>query len=259
MKKLHVLLAVVITFIVLPSLSYSKDIATIRFGTSPDYPPFESKSPDGKLVGIDIDLGNAVCAQLHAKCEWVEGDFDGLIPSLKARKIDVILSGMMATEQRKKEIDFSDKLYSAHSRLLVSKASTLQPIAESLRGKSVGVLQGSVEETIAKAQWANSGVTVVPYANQDQALADLVNGRLDGVLVEQIQAGVGFLKTERGRGFKFAGGPIAVNGIADYTAMGLRKDDPSLRQSINDALQKIRSDGTYTTITHKYVDFDISN
>ena len=69
-------------------------IEQVRFAVDPTYPPFESKTPQGKLVGFDIDLGNALCEQMQAKCVWVESQFDGMIPALKARKFDAILSDM---------------------------------------------------------------------------------------------------------------------------------------------------------------------
>ena len=75
-------------------------IEQVRFAVDPTYPPFESKTPQGKLVGFDIDLGNALCTQMQAKCVWVESQFDGMIPALKARKFDAILSDMGITEER---------------------------------------------------------------------------------------------------------------------------------------------------------------
>ena len=67
---------------------------TLRIGIEAAYPPFASKSSDGKIVGFDYDIGNALCAQMQVKCVWVEGEFDGLIPSLKVKKIDMALSSM---------------------------------------------------------------------------------------------------------------------------------------------------------------------
>ena len=61
----------------------AKDWKVIRFGVDPSYPPFESKAPDGSLVGFDIDLGKALCAKLNAKCVWVGNDFDGMIPAFR--------------------------------------------------------------------------------------------------------------------------------------------------------------------------------
>ncbi|MDI7066964.1 transporter substrate-binding domain-containing protein, partial [Klebsiella pneumoniae] len=68
--------------------------SALRFGIEAAYPPFESKSPTGQLQGFDVDVGNAVCAKMGVKCEWVENSFDGLIPALQARKFDVINSAM---------------------------------------------------------------------------------------------------------------------------------------------------------------------
>src|SRR6516164_3622376 len=142
MKKLVIVAALALA----STAAVAKDLSVIRFGVDPTYAPFESKAPDGKLLGFDIDLGNAICAKLHAKCVWVESDFDGMIPALKARKFDGILSSMNVTEKRMREIDFSDKLYNAPSRLVAKKGSNLLPTAESLKGKRVGVVQGTIHE-----------------------------------------------------------------------------------------------------------------
>ena len=87
------------------------DIKEIRFGVEASYAPFESKSPAGELQGFDIDVGNAVCAKLKAKCVWVENSFDGLIPALQARKFAAINSDMSITDQRRQAIDFTDPIY----------------------------------------------------------------------------------------------------------------------------------------------------
>ncbi len=78
------------TFTSTPALA--RDIKQIRFAVDLTYPPFESKQADGKLAGFDIDLGNALCDQMKVKCVWVENSFDGMIPGLKARKFDAVLS-----------------------------------------------------------------------------------------------------------------------------------------------------------------------
>jgi hypothetical protein len=80
----------------------AKEYKELRFGVDPSYAPFESKAADGSLVGFDIDLGNAICAELKVKCKWVESDFDGMIPGLKANKFDGVISSMTVTEARKR-------------------------------------------------------------------------------------------------------------------------------------------------------------
>ncbi|WP_137887204.1 ABC transporter substrate-binding protein [Pseudomonas sp. 2FE] len=236
----------------------AKELKEIRFGVSPDSPPFELKMADGKLVGFDIDLGNAICEKLKAECVWVENDFDGMIPALKAKKFDGVLSSMSVTEKRQKQIAFSDKLFNAPVRMVAKKGSTLLPSAESLKGKRIGVQQGTTQETYAKTYWEPQGVTVVPYQNQDLNLADLLSGRVDATLQDAVQADIGFLKTPRGRDFAFAGPTLNdPETLGNGTAIGLRKDDVELRQLINQALADIHKDGTYQRLEQKYFSFSI--
>jgi len=231
---------------------------TLRFGVDPTYPPFEAKTPDGKLTGFDIDLGNAICARLKARCSWLENSFDGMVPALKARKFDAILSSMRVTEQRQKQIAFSDKLYGGPSFLVTKKDSALQPTGESLKGERIGVQQGSVQETYAKAHWESMGVNVVPYQNADQIYQDLVVGRLDGTVQPGPQADLGFLKTARGQGFAFAGQHLVdAKLFAGGVAIGLRQEDTALRQAINGAIAGMLKDGSYQKMASKYFSFDI--
>ncbi|WP_322063368.1 ABC transporter substrate-binding protein [Paraburkholderia sp. J63] len=233
--------------------TYAKDWSTIRFGTDASYAPFESKAPDGKLVGFDIDLGNEICKRLNAKCVWVEQDFDGMIPGLKAKKFDGALSALTVTPQREQQIAFTVKLYDTPTRLVAKKGSTLQPTVESLKGKSVGVEQGSTQETYAKQNWATQGVNVITYQNQDQVYLDLNSGRLDAALQDEVQADLGFLKTARGAGFQFAGKEIPTGAAA----IGLRKDDADLKAKIDKTIADMIKDGTYKKIESKYFDFDV--
>lgn len=117
----------------------------IRIGTDPTYAPFESKNSQGELVGFDIDLAKELCKRINTQCTFVENPLDALIPSLKAKKIDAIMSSLSITEKRQQEIAFTDKLYAADSRLVVAKNSDIQPTVESLKGKRVGVLQGTTQ------------------------------------------------------------------------------------------------------------------
>lgn len=236
----------------------AKDWTVIRFGVNASYAPFESKAPNGQLVGFDIDLGNAICERLKAHCTWVENAWDGIIPALKAKKFDAILSSMAVTDKRLEQISFSEKIYNVPPRLVAKKGSTLKPSPDALRGKRVGVEQGSTAESYAKAYWEPQGVTVTAYPNQDQVYQDLESGRLDAAFQSSVQADLGFLKTAAGRDYEFAG-----NGVTDPktlgvgAAIGLRKEDGDLAQLINRALAEIHSDGTFKRLSAKYFSFDI--
>jgi lysine/arginine/ornithine transport system substrate-binding protein len=241
-----------------PPSALAKDWKVIRFWVDPSYPPFESKAPDGSLVGFDIDLGKALCIKLNAKCVWVENDFDGMIPALQARKIDAVLSDMSVTDKRKQQIDFTNRISFSPTRMVAKTGSNLQPTAESLQGKNIGVEQGTIQETYAKTYFEPNGVNVVSYQNQDQVYADLKSGRLEAALQDEAQASAGFLKTSEGHGYEFSGPEINDTKIlGSAAAIGLRKGDTDLKDALNNALADLLKDGTYQAIAKKYFDFNI--
>ncbi|MEM5329340.1 ABC transporter substrate-binding protein [Paraburkholderia sp. JHI2823] len=255
MKKL----ALCIAMLAIATSACAKDWSTVRFGVDASYPPFESKSTDGKLVGFDIDVGNEICKRINARCVWIESEFDGMIPALKARKFDAVLSSMSMTPQRETQIAFSAKVFHTPTRLVAKQGSSLQPTADALKGKTVGVEQGSIQESYAKAKWAPNGVKIVPYQDQDQVYADLLAGRLDAALQDAVQADMGFLKTPRGAGFAFTGGELSdPNGaLGNGAAIGLRKEDTDLKTKIDKALADMIKDGTYKKIESRYFAFDV--
>jgi len=231
---------------------------TLRIGTDPTYAPFEMKNAQGQLVGFDIDLANEICKRMETKCTFVESDFDALIPSLKAKKIDAIISSLSITEKRQQEIAFSEKLYAANSRLIAPKGSKIQPTLESLKGKTIGLLQGTTQETYANDNWRPKGITVTPYANQDLVYQDLTAGRIDAAFQDEVAASEGFLKQPAGKDFAFAGPSVKDKKyFGDGTGIGLRKDDTELKAAFDKALAEMRKDGTYDKFAKKYFDFNV--
>lgn len=233
---------------------------SLRFGLEALYPPFESKSASGQLEGFDIDLGNAVCAAAQVKCSWVETSFDSLIPALQARKFDVINSAMNVTEQRRQAVAFTDSIYQVPNRLIAKADSGLKPDAKSLAGKHVGVLQGSIQENYAKAHWAPEGVDVVSYQDQNQVYLDLTAGRLDATLIMAPAGQSGFLAHPDGKGFAFVGEAVQDDKIlGEGIAFGLRKDDTATLKKLNDAIAKVKQQGTIGELSKKYFgDIDVT-
>ena len=238
--------------------SYAALPQTVRIGTDATYAPFSSKDAKGDFVGFDIDLGNEMCKRMEVKCTWVGSDFDALIPSLKAKKIDAIISSLSITEKRQQEIAFTDKLYAADSRLVVAKSSDIQPTLESLKGKRVGVLQGTTQETYGNEHWAPKGIEIVSYQGQENIYADLTAGRIDAAFQDEVAASEGFLKQPVGKDYKFGGPSIKDEKLFGVgTGMGLRKEDNELREALNKAFAEMRADGTYDKLAKKYFDFNV--
>ncbi len=230
----------------------------IRFGTDATFPPFESKAADGRLQGFDIDIGNAICENLKAKCVWVENGFDGLIPALHARKFDAILSSLSITDERKKAINFSDKLFNTPAYLVTAKTSGLQPTAESLRGKRLGVQQGSVFEAYGKKHWQSQGVELVSYPSAEAVYADLVVGRLDATLDDATVVTEALLQKPPGKDFSLVEPQVKDDAIfGPGTGIGVRKTDEKLLAQLNGAIKAIRSDGTYDRLAKKYFNFNV--
>ncbi|WP_314918626.1 transporter substrate-binding domain-containing protein [Pseudomonas helleri] len=250
MKKAFLALSA-LTLCMAASSVLAKEYKELRFGVDPSYAPFESKAADGSLVGFDIDLGNAICAELKVKCKWVESDFDGMVPGLKANKFDGVISSMTVTPAREKVIDFSNELFSGPTSLVYKKGSGLSADTASLKGKTVGYEQGTIQEAYAKAVLDKAGVKTQAYANQDQVYADLISGRLDASVQDMLQAELGFLKSPQGAGYEIS---AAIDDplLPSKTAVGIKKGNQALQTLLNKGIKALHDDGTYTKIQQKH-------
>ena len=120
---------------------------------------------------------------------------------------------MTVTPAREKVIDFSNELFSGPTSLVFKKGSGLDATPESLKGKTVGYEQGTIQEAYAKAVLDKAGVKTQAYANQDQVYADLISGRLDASIQDMLQAELGFLKSPQGADYEVVY-PDFVAGLA---------------------------------------------
>lgn len=247
--------------VVAPTMASAETLKQITFGVTETYPPFESLSPSGQFTGFNIDLGKAICAELKVKCEFVGMSFDGLIPALEAHKFDATLAAMAVTPERAKQIDFSSELYDAPTSLIAPKGSNIKPTVESLKGKTIGVEAGTIQERYAKAYWEAKGVKITSYQYQTQVYADLASGRLDAALQNAVSADYGFLRKPEGKNFAFVGNvsydPKGILGL--YAAIGVRKNEPALLKQINWAIAQLHANGEYDKLQAKYFSFNIYN
>ncbi len=218
----------------------------IKIATEGAYPPMNFTNADGSLGGFDVDVTNALCEQMKAKCEIVAQDWEGIIPGLQSNKYDAIVAGMSITEERKKAVDFTEPYFSS-GLLLIAKADS--DIAQGkLDGKAVGAQKATVAGDYLEEK--NPKAKSSLYDTQDNANMDLINGRLDAVIVDQV-VGTDWLASDDAKGYEQKGETISTG--KDDFAIAVRKGDP-LAGKLNTALAEIKANGTYDAISKKYFD-----
>lgn len=224
---------------------------TLHIGTEGALPPFEVLQPDGSVTGFDIDIAQALCQKIKAKCDVTASDFDGLIPSLEAKKIDLVSASLSITEERKKAVDFTDPIYTNRLQFVAPKDGEFKTDKDSLKGKVIGAQRSTLSSTWLEDHYGKD-VDIKLYDTQENTFLDLASGRIDAVLVDVFPA-IEWLKSDTGKDFELKGQPVFEG---DKIGIAVRKGDPVLKK-LNAALKEIRNDGTYKKINDKYFPLDI--
>lgn len=252
MKKITIIAACAVSL--LSSVAVAKEV---RLASDFTYPPFNYKNAQGTPVGFDIEIADALCAQAKLECTWVSQSWDALIPSLLARKSDVIMASMRITEERKQRILFTDKYYQTPARFVAKQASQIEISKQGLKDKAIGVQQGTIHDRYVTDKFADVA-EIKRYTGQDEVYLDMQNGRLDVTFGNSDQLALAFLEKEEGKGFEFKGEPVTDKAyIGEGTALALRKQDKQLAEKFSKAIAEIRANGTYDKIAAKYFSFDI--
>lgn len=231
----------------------------IRFGLAAEpYAPFSVKDASGTWTGWEVDLRDAVCAEMKVKCEWVEVSWDGIIPALQEKKFDVIWSSMSITDERMKIISFTDKYYFSPAVWVGAKADTkaYDPTKpDSLAGVTVGA-QGSTSHQNYMEKYFKDQAELKLYDTLDAEESDLKAGRIDLLMAGGIQIS-DWLKSPDGADYEIKV-KLPNDQLFGYgDGGGLRKEDNDLRERLNAAIKAVRASGKYQEITAKYFDFDI--
>jgi polar amino acid transport system substrate-binding protein len=231
--------------------------ADVKFGVAAEpYPPFAEKGADGVWKGWEIEIGNAICAAMNEKCEWVEVSWDGIIPALLAKKFDIIISSMSITEERMKTIDFTDKYYNTPAVIVAPKSSSIDGTPDSVKGKIVGVQVSTTHANYAEKHLQSTAASIKTYQTFDEHNQDLVAGRVDAVIGDSL-AMQPFLDSSAGKCCEIKGELNDVAVFGPGIGGGMRKSDTALRKKFNAGIKKIRGDGTFDAISKEYFNFDI--
>ncbi|WP_072990706.1 transporter substrate-binding domain-containing protein [Clostridium cavendishii] len=215
-----------------------KDSGKLVMGTSPDFAPFESKDEKGNVVGMDVMIANEVAKDLGVKLEIKEMDFDGLLPALQGKKLDVILSGMTPKPERKENVDFSNMYYKTDNAFVV-KASEKDKYntIEDFKGKKIGVQKGSVQEDVTTKNVEKAQLNSL--AKTGDTIMNLKSGKIDSVVLEQPVAEAYISKNPDLAIAK----PVIKDEVGGY-AIAMAKDSKELQEAINKTLDRLEKDGS---------------
>lgn len=256
MKRGWIVVAVVALVLAAGTLQ-AKDWNKVRIGVEGAYPPFSYVTPSGELAGFDIDIAKALGTAMGAEVELVAQDWDGIIPALLAKKYDAIIASMSITEERKQKVAFAGKYYQTPAKFICKKGTMTEFSKDNIKGKKVGVQRATIHDNYLTDNYGKD-VEVVRYGTQDEAYLDLVAGRVDLLLADSVALSDGFLKKPEGKDYQFIGPDLTdKKWFGDGAGIAIRKEDQDLVEKFNQAILKIRADGTYKAIQDKYFDFNV--
>lgn len=231
------------------NLAAIQSAGVFKVGTEGTYAPFTYHDETGKLVGFDVEIGEAVAAKLGVKAEFLEGKWDGLIAGLDANRYDAVINQVGITDARKQKYDFSEP-YIASKAVLVVRGddASIKDFAD-LKGKKSAQ---SLTSNFGKLAQEN-GAELVGTDGFDQSIQLVLTGRADATINDSLSF-LDFKKHKPDANVKIA----AEQADADYSGIIVRKGEPELVEAINKALAEIKADGTYQKIADKYFGQDVS-
>jgi polar amino acid transport system substrate-binding protein len=228
-----------------------KKAGVIKVGTSADYPPFESVDKSGNKVGFDIELMTEIAKQLGVKLEWVDMPFDSLIAGVQEKKIDAAISSMNYTEERAKQVTFSDPYYTLEDSFLVADSFKGQiKTKDDITQYNIGVQTGTTQDT-----WLSDMIKagdlkenkVFRYDRADQAALDLKSGRIEILMADSAPAKT--LAKQVG-GIKVVFTALLSSGPVN---IALPLNDTETAKAVNDILKTLSTNGFIDQLVQKYL------
>lgn len=247
MKKLvSVLLVAMLMACTFVGCGEAKDDNVLTVGTNAEFPPFEYVGDDGQPDGFDIALIKAIGEKIGYKVEIENMEFASLVGAI-GTKIDVAIAGMTIDEERLQSVDFSDPYYDAIQYVIVPKDSDIKTAAD-LENKKIGVQLGTTGDYAVEDI---KGATAAQYNKGVDAVNDLLNGRVECVIIDKNPALV-FAS-------QYADSLVALPGdqfdfAVEQYAIALPKGDKELADKINTALKELKEDGTYDKLVKQYIE-----
>lgn len=244
MIKRFVMAAVAVGMMAAPAFAADLGGKVLKVGSDTTYPPMETvDEATGQIVGFDVDVMNAICERINCKAEFVTTAWDGIFAALQQGQFDMVVSGVSITEERDKEMDFSDPYIVVSQAVLVRVADKALTIEDFKKGRKLGAQTATTNAQLGEELVGRENLNL--YDTFAAAVAALKNGDVDGVIID----GTSAVAYEQ----EFAGELIVgITGLqSDPLGLVFREGDP-LRDAFNEGLKAIKDDGTLDKLIGKY-------
>lgn len=231
---------------------------SLRFAVAAEpYPPFASKTADGKWQGFEVDLINRLCARMETDCEIKEVAWDGIIPALLAKKIDVIFASMSITAERQKQIAFTRAYYDTPVAAAAPETLKFDLSTEGMKGLVIGVQMATTSASFVKAHF--EGVSEIRYYDtQDAANSDLLAGRLDLIIADATAVKAFTDRPDVSQSGIVTKGEVPYDPIfGKGIGAGLRHQDTELKERLDQAIQAETNDPEYETLSNTYFGINV--
>ena len=230
------------------------EIKTIEAGklhmaTNAAFPPYEMISDNGGFEGIDVEIATAIAQKLGLELVVDDMEFNSVIISVQGGKSDIAMAGLTVTDERKQNVDFTESYATGVQVIIVPEGSDIQTVDDLANDKMIGVQDGTTGYIYCSAKVADGGYGedhVSSYPNGAMAIEALKGGKVDAVVIDN----------EPAKAFVAANDGLKIldtEYIIENYAIGISKDNPGLRDAVNNALKELIADGTVKTIVDKYI------
>lgn len=215
--------------------------ATLTVGSDIPYPPFEQGKP-GNYTGYDVELMEAIAKNIGRTAEFQDTSFDTIFRDLAQGRFEAVASATTITDEREKTVDFTNPYYLSEQALLVKEGSDIDSV-EKLKGTTVGVQQGTTGEEFVEED--GEAGELRPYPQGPDAVSALKAGTVDVVVID---IPVAENAVEASSGLEIS---AAIPTEEEYGFV-VPQDDEELLEEMNEALDELKEDGTFTTIYEKW-------
>lgn len=229
------------------SVCFAEGETVMHVGTNPEFAPFEYVDDNGEIAGIDVDIMNEIGKDLGVTIEMQAMEFDALVPSLASGKLDATIAGMSITDERKQSVLFSDPYFTSTQVVILAEGSEIAT-ADDLKGKKIGVQLGTTGDIYVTENI--EGAEVSRYNKGMDAALDVLNGRLDAVVIDTLPAKQ-FVASLTGL---VVHDEILTDVEVEPYGIAVQLGQEELIEKINASLKRMQEDGTFDAILLKYVD-----